>query len=157
MFDERVQLNLCIMLERKAGKNIRCGKARTRSNSTGGRHGRRLRNKNRRRVLQPPVGGETRIRCLEEAADAGLDAELDVETVDSPENCSPAYPTPAQLIAPAAALASSEQDVEMFEDHDLKELLNRLPDEALQVLLFGHISTHIIVKISLRLHLIKTY
>jgi len=65
--------------------------------------------------------------------------ELDVETVDSPENCSPAYPTPAQLtpnmnvIPPMAAAAPVDHEAEILEDHDLKELLNRLPDEAFQV------------------------
>ena len=65
--------------------------------------------------------------------------ELDVETVDSPENCSPAYPTPAQLtphmnvIPPMAPAAPVDHEAEILEDHDLKELLNRLPDEAFQV------------------------
>ena len=65
--------------------------------------------------------------------------ELDVETVDSPENCSPAYPTPAQLIPHTThpvnnhIHASVDHEVEILEDHDLKELLNRLPDEAFQV------------------------
>ena len=68
--------------------------------------------------------------------------ELDVETVDSPENCSPAYPTPAQLIPHAVHPTNNhvpmvpavvDQEVEILEDHDLKELLNRLPDEAFQV------------------------
>jgi len=115
-----------------------------------GRHTRRLRN--RRRVKrEAPGDDETRIHQAEESGDNGM--ELDVETVDSPEDCSPAYPTPAQLIphavhtsAPVASLAPStvvhsvvgtvanvEQEVEILEDHDLKELLNRLPDEAFQV------------------------
>ena len=107
-------------------------KARSRSSSLG-RHSRRLRN--RRRAIKST---ETRIHCIE-ASDNGM--ELDVETVDSPENCSPAYPTPAQLIpvavptAPvgAAAVPSLDHEAEILEDHDLKELLNRLPDEAFQV------------------------
>jgi len=106
-------------------------KARSRSSSLG-RHSRRLRN--RRRAIKST---ETRIHCIE-ASDNGM--ELDVETVDSPENCSPAYPTPAQLIpvavptAPvgAAAVPSLDHEAEILEDHDLKELLNRLPDEAFQ-------------------------
>ena len=67
--------------------------------------------------------------------------ELDVETVDSPENCSPAYPTPAQLtphvnaIPPMASVAV-DHEAEILEDHDLKELLNRLPDEAFQVFIY---------------------
>ena len=106
-------------------------KARSRSSSLG-RHSRRLRN--RRRAIKST---ETRIHCIE-ASDNGM--ELDVETVDSPENCSPAYPTPAQLIpvavptAPvAAAVPPLDHEAEILEDHDLKELLNRLPDEAFQV------------------------
>jgi hypothetical protein len=77
-----------------------------------------------------------RVHCIE-AADNGM--ELDVETVDSPENCSPAYPTPAQLtphmnvIPPMAPAAPVDHEAEILEDHDLKELLNRLPDEAFQV------------------------
>lgn len=109
-------------------------KARSRSTSSLGRHSRRLRN--RRRAKRIGSGGETRIHCIE-AADNGM--ELDVETVDSPENCSPAYPTPAQLIPHTAnptsnpMAASVDHEVEILEDHDLKELLNRLPDEAFQV------------------------
>ena len=131
-----------------SGKSNR-RKARSRSTSLG-RHTRRLRN--RRRVKrEAPGDDETRIHQAEESGDNGM--ELDVETVDSPEDCSPAYPTPAQLIphavhtsAPVASLAPStvvnsavgavaavEQEVEILEDHDLKELLNRLPDEAFQV------------------------
>lgn len=111
-------------------------KARSRSTSSLGRHSRRLRNRRRAKRIGSGGGSETRIHCIE-AADNGM--ELDVETVDSPENCSPAYPTPAQLIPhnvhpvnnPMAA--SVDHEVEILEDHDLKELLNRLPDEAFQV------------------------
>jgi len=112
-------------------------KARSRSSSLG-RHSRRLRN--RRRAIKST---ETRIHCIE-ASDNGM--ELDVETVDSPENCSPAYPTPAQLIPVTVSTASVstvanvaatvpplDHEAEILEDHDLKELLNRLPDEAFQV------------------------
>ena len=47
--------------------------------------------------------------------------ELDVETVDSPENCSPAYPTPAQLtphvnaIPPMASVAV-DHEAEILEE-----------------------------------------
>lgn len=111
-------------------------KARSRSTSSLGRHSRRLRNRRRAKRIGSGGGGETRIHCIE-AADNGM--ELDVETVDSPENCSPAYPTPAQLIPHTThpvnnhIHASVDHEVEILEDHDLKELLNRLPDEAFQV------------------------
>ena len=111
-------------------------KARSRSTSSLGRHSRRLRNRRRAKRIGSGGGGETRIHCIE-AADNGM--ELDVETVDSPENCSPAYPTPAQLIPHTVhpvnnpMAAPVDQEVEILEDHDLKELLNRLPDEAFQV------------------------
>lgn len=114
-------------------------KARSRSTSSLGRHSRRLRNRRRAKRIGSGGGSETRIHCIE-AADNGM--ELDVETVDSPENCSPAYPTPAQLIphtvhpnANNPMVASVDHEVEILEDHDLKELLNRLPDEAFQVYL----------------------
>lgn len=111
-------------------------KARSRSTSSLGRHSRRLRNRRRAKRIGSSGGSETRIHCIE-AADNGM--ELDVETVDSPENCSPAYPTPAQLIPHTAhpvinpMAASVDHEAEILEDHDLKELLNRLPDEAFQV------------------------
>lgn len=110
-------------------------KARARSTSSLGRHSRRLRNRRRAKRIGSSGGSETRIHCIE-AADNGM--ELDVETVDSPENCSPAYPTPAQLIPHTIQPLSNplptsvDHEVEILEDHDLKELLNRLPDEAFQ-------------------------
>lgn len=109
-------------------------KARSRSTSSLGRHSRRLRN--RRKANRISTGSETRIHCID-VADNGM--ELDVETVDSPENCSPAYPTPAQLTphslnsSTVPVSNSIDHEVEILEDNDLKELLNRLPDEAFQV------------------------
>lgn len=114
----------------KSGKR----KARSRSTSSLGRHSRRLRN--RRKANRISSGSETRIHCID-VADNGM--ELDVETVDSPENCSPAYPTPAQLTphslnsATVPISSAIDHEVEILEDNDLKELLNRLPDETFQV------------------------
>lgn len=124
----------------QSGLSSKSSRRKSRSRSTSlGRHSRRLRN--RRRVKRIDVDNtsemnDSRIHCIE-AADNGM--ELDVETVDSPENCSPAYPTPAQLIphavsSPAAVPTIVEHEAEILEDHDLKELLNRLPDEAFQVI-----------------------
>lgn len=120
------------------GKSANRKKSRSRSTSSLGRHSRRLRNRRRAKRIGGGGGSETRIHCIE-PADNGM--ELDVETVDSPENCSPAYPTPAQLISHAAHSVNHapmvptavDHEVEILEDHDLKELLNRLPDEAFQV------------------------
>ena len=143
-------------------------KCRSRSTSLGRHASRRMRgtgvvvgmdvgiggnNSGRRvkRISSANDSGETRIMHCADTADNGI--ELDVETIDSPENCSPAYPTPAQLILPPHVACSSgessaspcssesvaisgEQEVEMLEDHDFKELLNRLPDEAFQVNFF---------------------
>ena len=128
-----------------SSKNGNRRKSRSRSTSSLGRHSRRLRNRRRAKCISSSGGGagsETRIHCVD-SADNGM--ELDVETVDSPENCSPAYPTPAQLIPHnlhTGSLSSAvvpmvsnsvDHEVEILEDHDLKELLNRLPDEAFQV------------------------